>query len=406
MGPFDFDATARLDAIYTTNVEQERESEASAERKDFYFVLGLEMPGEAVVSPQTTISADAGMAIERHLNRPDLDNSANPFGHISAESSTDFSYLTLRTHAGIERTSTSAESLFVPGGGGKTRRESVATEYGAGALWTRDPFTLEYTYDFTSDRYVKEEFQEGDQDQTTLGFMAKVQLMQDADISYRNERMYNELVNETNSTARWKTTENIDVNWRLSLWRRPKVTYSFGLEKQDTNEEDGTWDTRHTLALDDEYEFSRALRLKYGAMYEVEGKKESTDISLTYNALVEQDLGRSVKHSLGVIREPVGTFGSTEDTDRTAWTYNFMKSDLFIYALNFGARVDYTIDKPLDPTVPEEKTTTYELRLDHSVDISRRLHRSLLYEYSWEKSDVNTEVLDEHRVTWRYEYDL
>ena len=411
VGPFDFDAVVRTEAIYTTNVDNERESKATAEREDYYVVLALDLSSSANLSARTTADIDAGAAVEKHFNRTDLDNSDNPLGRIHGRTSTEMAHFILGTYAGIERSSSSATSTsggktFFPGSSSKTRRESTETEYGASLDWERDPFRVGYGYGFTRERFSKEAFQEGDRDETELDFEAEVSLRKDLQISYTHEKDRTELVNNPSAPSDWKTTESIDLKWQLDFWRHPRLTYSLGVEKEDTDTKKGEWELIHTFTARDEYDFSRTLHLSFGAMYELEDREEDNDVSLTYDAKLEHELGRTTRHSISLVREPVDTFGSTKDTDRTELTYDLAKEDLFLYGLDFAARVQHTTNKPLDPDVEEESSVLYELSLVNRVSISRRLSRSLMYEYSREDSDLEDEILDEHRVTLQYDYEL
>lgn len=411
VGPFDFDADVRLEGIYTTNVENERESKATAEREDYYVVLALDLSSTANLSARTTAEVDAGVAVEKHFNRTDLDNSDNPLGRIHGRTSTEIARFIFGTYAGIERssssaTSTSGSKTFFPGSSAKTRRESTETEYGASLDWDRDPFRIGYAYGFTRERYAKEAFQSGDRDETDLDFKAEVKLRADLSIGYTHEKSRTELVNDPTAPSVWKTTETIDLKWQLDFWRHPRLTYSLAVEKEDTDTKKGEWELLHIFAARDEYDFSRTLHLSFGAMYELEDQEEDTDISLTYDAKLEHELGRTARHAVSVVREPVDTFGSTKDSDRTEWTYEISKEDLFLYGLDLAASVQHTTNKPLDPAIPEESSLQYELSLVNRVDISRRLSRTLMYEYSRDDSDLEDEILDEHRLTLRYQYEL
>lgn len=412
VGPFDFDAVVRLEGVYTTNVENERKSEATAEREDYYVVLALDMLGRGYLSPRTLAEIDTGVAVEKHFNRPDLDNSDNPFGRIEGRTTTEFSRMRLMTHAGTERSSSSAtaikeQKIFIPGESEKTRREATETDYGAALVWQGDHLTVGYAYDFTRERYARDEFKIGDNDDEEYTFDAMLRLRDDLAITYANKRQRTELVNDPDAAkAPWRTTETIDLVWRLEFWRHPKMAYSVGVEKEDTETKKGDWELRHTFTAEDEYDFSRSLRFSFGATYEMEDEEEDTDISLTYHAQLEHDLGRTARHSIGVLREPVDTFGSTKETDRTEWLYRMSKEDLFIYGLDMVASAKHTTSKPLDPSLEDEVALTYELALGNTVRISRRLSRTLQYEYSREDSDQKSEILDEHRVTLSYQYEL
>lgn len=406
VGPFNFDAKVTARVIYTTNVEGQSPAESDgAEMKDTYFVLALDMPGRADVSPNTTARLDLGVAVEKHVNRPDLDNSSEPLGRARFQSTTQLNHLTVDTHASIQESSASATDTYVPGRSRLTRMVSKENEYGAGVNWKSDILAIGYTYDLTSTRYVDEQFMVGDQDSESRELSVLLALVDDVNIHYIMDQTRSDLIHDEQDPV-WLTTETVTIDWMLEFWRHPRTTYSIGLEKEDTEEQKGSWDVTHSIAAEDEYEFSRSIRGRFNARYELEDHPESTDISLTYGGSLEQDLGRTSRHSISVMRQPVGTFGSTKDTDQTSWNYLFSKRDLFIYdlSLNFGAR--YDIERPMDEALPEERTTSYDVDLDHTVRVSRHLSRSLSYQYSWEKSDLEIDPVTEHRVTLSYVYDF
>ncbi|MCS6771382.1 MAG: hypothetical protein NZ740_05080 [Kiritimatiellae bacterium] len=403
IGPFDLFAVGRLDAVYTTNVERQRESEATAEMEDYYLIAGLEMNSEAYVSYSTTLTLETGVAWEKHFVREDLDNSTAPFGRLSLESKTDLRTLDINAFFRWEHMSESAETVYIPGGrSSKTRNPNTLMSYGGGVAWENDPFRLFADYEFTSRRYEKEEFQEGDEDQTTFRWGGNWQIRENLGARYENERRLTERVNSPDAEEDWETTERIMLDWRLRLIRRPEFTYSVGLQKEDTDEEEGAWEFRHEFAIRDQIDITPRLKLAGQAMYSIEDNEEADDINFTYGATLDHEISYTARQSLSLTREPRATFGSTKDTDTTSIRYNFSKIDLFIADLSLNLGIGYEINRPADG--PEERMWTYNAKLEHERALSRRLLRKLSYDYSRETSNLDEEPLVEHRVTWSYEY--
>jgi hypothetical protein len=412
LGPFDFTGDLKLEGVYTTNVEGERESEAELEREDYYAVISLDLRSSTDMSPGTRLSIDTGVAYEKHANRPDLDNSENPFGRLRIDSLTEAGHWRLMAEVFYEREQDSEEVAGPSGGETRsyipgTRKQYKVSEnygYGAGLEWKRDPFTAGATYDVESERYDDPTFQDGDQDETTAGYYGRWQFRKNMAVVYDRELTYTDRINDPENDPDWRETTTLSLDGYFTLIRRPHLTYSLGIEKEDTDEEEGEWDPKHTFSLSDEYHLTSTLDLRFLVSYSYEPDPEEDDVSFTYGVSLNHQISRTASQRFSADREPVDTFGSTAETDSTEFNYDFTKSDLLVRALSLRFHVGYAIDRPVDG--PEERTWDYDITLDHRRAMSRRLERSLMYEYTWEKSDLITEILDEHRVTLAYIYHL
>lgn len=404
IGPFNFTAKAKLEGVYTTNVEQERPSEATADREDYYLITGLDLASRAEMSPNTALDIETGVTLEKHFKRPDLDNSSDPFGKLRLSALTELGHYTFNVFAGVERTSESAEDTYDPQQR-KKRDVQDKQEYGAVVDWKRSGVSLQGSVDFTSERHADKIFQDADQDEQTWNFMADWRITKTLGLSYSMERTKTELVNNPDANMGWQTTENISVDWMLPILKRPSLTYRFGMEKEDTDQEKGSWEPTHALNLSDAWVLSPVLRLSVGAAYTYEQSPEENDIALTYLVSLEHDIGQTAMQTLTLTREPVRTLGSTADTDNTTVHYNFTKRDLFIYNLTWTLDVEYSRDTPLNSDLGESETVwTYGTGLTHSRAITRKIERQLTYKYDREDSSLEDEILDEHRVTLSYVY--
>ncbi len=403
VGPFDFTAVSTLEAVYTTNVERERESDATEEREDYYLILALDLVSAADVSPSTTLRLDTGVAVEKHFVRDDLDNSEAPFGRVRLESETELRYLTVYGAAGWEKTSQSATDVALPAGqSSKTRNPQQRTDYKVGAGWKGGPFSAGAEYMFERRRYEKEEFKSTDEDLTTVSWDAGWKVRENLTLIYDYERKRTERVNIPDDDPEWKETERITLDWGVRIIKRPELTYSLGVEKEDTDEKEGEWEPIHDFALRDDIEFNSRLRLAWNALYSYEDNPEDDDIRFTYGARIDHDISWSLSQQFSATREPRETLGSTAETDTTRFDYSLNKSDLFIFNLSARFGAGYEISKP--PDGETENILTYDFNLKHEAALSRRLMRTLAYDYSYEESNLNDEILDEHRVSWSYEY--
>ncbi len=406
VGPFDLDARATLDAVYTTNVERERKSQARAERKDYYLAFGLDLNGDAPMSPSTVLSLNTGLAIEKHFVRDDLDNSQRPFGRIRLNSATELQRLSILGTAGWERKSESQEGVVIPGGkSNKTRNPGEKTDYGVKAEWDNDVLQLGAGYAYTRERYEKEEFKFGDKDESEITWLAGLKLMDNLGLRYSGSRKETEMPNAVGgATTTVDTKQNIDLIWTYLLSERIQLSYAFGYEKQDTDDDKGDWKYTHTFGARDHIDLNSRLTLNYGASYQIKEEEREDDVKLTYDASLAHEYSSTFRHEAFASREPRTTFGSTQASDKTTLGYSFGKTDFIIPDLSLRFRYAYEITKT--PRLPEEKKTTIDFGIDHLAELTRHLSRRLAYEYTYEKTNLDPEILDEHRVTWSYVYNF
>jgi hypothetical protein len=426
LGPFDFEAGGRLEAVYSSNVEKERPSETppGVDQEDYFFVVGLDLASQAQMTPRTKLDLDTGFTIEKHINREDLDNSSDPFGRARLSSVTELGrYMKLLADASYERLSESQDDTFVPGGR-KKRDPHTILSYGAGLEWDYRRLSMDASYLFTRERHDEEEFQDGDSDETDISFGSQLQLTRRLSLGYSYNRNKEELVGgasrdvigtnevqevlvdaDEDDDAEWDVTQTVDLS--LAIMRRPRLNYSFGFEKEDEQGEEGEWEPKHTVSLSDEYIIGGNLLFSAGATYTYEEDEEEDDISFIYNFALEHQLSDTAVHYLSLTREPLDTLGSTVETDSTTLSYGLRKEHLFVYNLDFSFVVSYEINEPPDDAFEEtEKILTYDVALSHERELTRRLSRVIEYTYMREDSNVEEDLLEEHRVTIGLNYDF
>ncbi|MCO5060578.1 MAG: hypothetical protein M9963_01035 [Kiritimatiellae bacterium] len=406
VGPFDLDARARLDAVYSTNIEGERKSQAKAEREDYYLLFGMDFMGDAPLSPSTILSLNTGFAIEKHFVRDDLDNSEAPFGRLRLNSATELQRLKISGTAGWERTSESKEDVVITGGRSSlTRNPAEKTDYGLRADWDNGPLQLGAGYTYNRERYEKDEFKDGDKDETEVNWLAGLKLLENLSLRYTGSRKETETPHgKDGPTTAVDTKQNIDLLWTYLLSDRFQLSYAFGYEKQDTDEEDGDWSYTHTFGIRDLIELNPRLTLRYGASYEIKEQELEDDVKLTYDASLSHEYSSTFNQQVSASREPRATFGSTQKSDKTTYGYSFAKKDLLIRDLNLNFSYSYEITKT--PGSEEEKKKTVDVSLAHLAELTRHLSRTLAYTYSREDTNLDPEILEEHRVTWSYVYNF
>ena len=403
LGPFDFDAKTRIEAIYTTNVEEERPSQSTAEREDIYFIWGFDLLASSELGPRTRLDIDTGIAIEKHVNRPDLDNSENPFGRLRIRAETDINRYKFYGMFTYLRESDSTDDVFVPGGK-KRRQVSTTHEYEAGVDWEINNLQIGGSYLYNEERFDDSDFKEGDKYETTIDAYIRLKITEDVGVGYTYERKKTDFINAPAGLTDpgWEVTEKIFLDWRLPLFPRPEIIYTLGIEREDKDGEKGDWELTHTFTATDEVILSPTLRLSGFASYKIEQNPDEDDVEFTYGALLEHAISPRSVQTFSASRKPVATFGSTTDTDETKYVYTFKTIDLFIYDLSLLASVGYSIN---DPVVgPTEKKWEYDAVIAHTQPISPRVKRTIAYTYSLEDSNLEDELLEVHEVKLMFEY--
>lgn len=402
LGPFDFDANLKAGAVYSSNIDGVRPTEAQPVEDDYYIFAGFDLNSRAPVTPRTTLTLNTGMTVEKHFKREDLDNSSEPFGQLRLSSATDIGYLELDAMASYQRASQSATDTFVAGGRSKTRSPNTTMEYKVGARWERNRASASTGYGQRSQRYEKAEFKDGDSDDTSFEWGVGYRLSDKVRTAFRQERRKQEKPRDPEDDPTWDQTDTATLDW--ILYDEPRLTYTLGYEREKKGGVQGDWEPTHGLSISDDWEFNPRLRASANAAYTYEKNPEDDDVQFTYSGAIEHDLTSRVTHRLSATRQPRATFGSTAETDTTTLDYSLRIDDFYLYGLNLRFGVTYLIDRPAEGG--KETTLTYTAEAKHARQISSRLRRVLSYTYTREDNSEQAELLEEHEVEWRYEYKL
>ncbi len=405
LGPFDFSAQADVEAIYTTNVEEERPSESTAEREDYYLRYGMSLSSQAELSQDSDLSIDLGFTVEKHFNRPDLDNSEDPFLEGAIDYTGEFfRYFTLRLGVYYDRTSDSLDDKVVVGG--VKKRRQIGTEYGyyGGVGFNTKRTSIDYEYTFDAERFDDEDFRLEETDEWAHNFSIDYMIFENLGVGYEYENEKVDKINVPDDDTDWKATETITLDFRQLLFRRPELTYSLGLENEDSEEGGSTgWEITHTLDLRDTRQIAPVLTFDYYVTYEYEETREEDDIALEYGATLEHLIKEDWVHRVYAVKEPADTLGTNQDTDTTEFGYEISIKHLLLWNLNLDGSYSFEQVRPV--TGPDEDITEYELTLWHEVPVSLNLHRRLEYIYSLEQSSLfPNDDIEEHEVILTYTY--
>lgn len=405
LGPFDVDMDTGLKAIYTTNVEDERPSEATESREDYYFVASLDLNTSATVTPETDISLATGVAYEKHIKRPDLDNSNDPFGKFIFGTSTKWRRSTFTVDVDVQRLSDSATDVYNPNQG-KGRSVHTDNNYGIGWAWDWKRLKADAGISYEHVRYDDEQYQDGDKDQTDMDFAASWEITKRISFEFDYNRKLEEWTyNPVEDNDKWEVKSTADL--RYQILRKPDWSVYIGYTKD--SEESGTeewypsYGTDFSAVLIDTDRIQSDVHLAWKQVEEIPNDNE-----FNYGAFIEHQISRTAKHRLSADQEPIQTFGSSTDTENTTVAYRFDKEDLFVYNLDLSAGVSWERDKPKaredEEQQPTEETWTYDLELVHKRALTRKLNREFSCLYSYEESNFHDEPLDEFRLTLDFTY--
>jgi len=404
LGPFDIDSTATLDAIYSSNVDNVRPSEATERMEDYYLVGRLSLNADAELGKHIRINSAFTLSQEKHFLRPDLDDRSrsDPFGQIDISTDMDFGRYVVTVFYKHESTFEQREAQFVEERRSK-RTFRRSDDYGARLTWRRGRVDWQAGIRGARDRYVEDEFKDGDQDTAKIDFSISWQVTKRITTFYAYDRNRKKLINEPEEYDGWDDSHRVGT--AILLLKRPNTTYSLAMVKQTSQGEEIGWEPAHTFSVSDALDLTKTLKLTGYATYTIKETQAADDIGFTYGANLDHQIARTAQQNLRATREPADTFGSSVDTDTTTVGYTFSKQDLFIYnlALTLGAQFKYSKPMGVDAGDPE-KTWTYIGDLTWTRKVSRKMERAISYRYRRESSDVEDEDLQEHRVTVSYIY--
>lgn len=408
LGPFALALAATGELGYDSNVDDvyPEEEKDGLRVGDFYWMPGMSIQSQsAAMRPSTTFNVAGDLAYKDFFYRNDLDTEVY---NAVLNFQTAHPRLMLGGMASIDYSVEGIADEYVPG---SASRDPVLTrEAKAFANWNYRKVRLESSADYSIELHQMEQYQGDDQDETDILIGAYWDLFTWGSLYYTWEKDVTTFIQSEEQTDETIHTLGLDGAIPLELLRRPKITYSFGFAYEDeqtdatSGQEESTWEPVHTINVQDEFQLSKSINLTASATWE--NSLDDDEVTFQYDVNLTQLLGTRAKHSLAFTQEPESTFASNADTESTTFRYNFTLNDLFVYGLNFNSSAEYQLETPLgEPDAVTEKTTTLRAGLSHTRHFSRKLTRTLAYDYTWENSNFHDYGANEkHLVIYALTY--
>ncbi len=401
IGRMDFVGKVGAEWVYSSNVEQERESESTLPRKDNYYVASLTISSDTDVNRDSDMQLDSMLRVERHQKRKDLNEEAEPFGHTRLAYLTDRPPWTLRAEANYVREWASVQDTYKPEGA-KKRDPYTQWSYQVQPSYLYKNVSFSAGYSEMRERHDEEQFQDGDVDQSVFSFAARQVLAERLETYQTYQDDQSDFLHPKEHEYRKTTVIGADY---LAI-QKPDIRLGVGVEREETQVyTNPKWDPFYRVAITDTRELWPTLKLQYSAMYTKERTSEDDDVGFVYGVTLVHEISYSMIETLSASRAPRATFGSNNDTDTTRYSYRLDKKDLFIRSLTASAMYMYEINKPIE--TPEEDVTSYSVSLTHSAKISRDFERQFSYLYYHEESSLyKNDPIVEQRFTVGISYNL
>ncbi|MBR6022829.1 MAG: hypothetical protein IK066_10500 [Kiritimatiellae bacterium] len=398
----DFTLSGSLAINYSSNVDQAypEEEKENYSKDDFYLVPSLTLSAAPVrLNPKTSLSFGATAGYEKYFERKDLDTETYA-ANIALSSA--LRYLSLNAAASVERsTENSEDETYKPGGYSRDPQETQDVSFGA--TWAFNRLTVAFTTDYNRERHDYEEYKSSDQDEFTWDLNVNFALSSWFSAYYTHSYDWTHTI--LDDTKETEIEDDFGIAFNGSFGRHPQITASVAMEKETGNKiEDGKdWKPVFNLSITDAYDITKYLSVAAGLSWSDD--KEEDEVSFTYNASITHRLPPYITQSLAFSCEPLDTFGSDAETESTTFTYSLGINPFFIKGLSFNGSAEYAIDKPLDKSSPTERTTTFNAGLSHARALSRKLSRTLSYNYTWENSNFHHDGANiENLVTYQLNY--
>ena len=404
LGVWDVTVSPSVGLAYNSNVDgayPEEESE-TLQKGDFYLMPAIGLTAAGVrMRPDTLIGLSGNLGYEDYFKRNDLDTETYD---AALTFQTVRPWTTLNGSAGVDYSVESEEDTYYPGGAVRDPSLTLNGALGWQLKWNRLLFDLQGTY--TRERHDYEEYQMDDQDEIDAIGTLTLQMWEwmGAYVSYEWDDVQYRINPENDETTK---TLQVGLTGSFSFFNNPQLTYSVGLEREDTgegDEDDGKWKPTHDVALT--YTKQLQKNLDFAASVTWSDDVEADEVSTTFDVSLKHVVTAYFNHSVSATMEPRDTIGSNADTETITYAYTAALSGWPIKGANFGFTAQYEEERPLDDKdALTEDTTTFDFSAGHTRELTRRLSRSLTYTYSWENSNFHHDgAMQEHAVIYSLQY--
>ncbi|MBP5787332.1 MAG: hypothetical protein J6Y19_05915 [Kiritimatiellae bacterium] len=398
----DFTLSGSLAINYSSNVDQAypEEEKENYSKDDFYLVPSLTLAAAPIrLNPRTALTFGATAGYEKYFERKDLDTETYD---VNLGLSSTLRYVSLNLAANFQRsTENSEDETYKPGGYSRDPQETQ--DFSAGVAWNYGRLSANFTADYSIERHDYEEYQSSDQDEFTWDFTLNLALTSWSSLYWTHSYDWTHTI--LDDTKETEIEDDFGISFTGSFGRHPQISGSVAMEREQGNKvEDGkNWKPVFEISVTDSYDLTKYVSISGGLTWSDD--KEEDEVSFTYNASLTHRMPPYITQTFAFSCEPLETFGSDAETESTSYTYSLSISPFFIRGLAFNGGVEYAIDKPLDKSSETEYTTTYNAGLAHTRPLSRKLSRTLSYNYTWENSNFHHDgANEEHLVTYQLNY--
>jgi hypothetical protein len=407
LGLFDLSMVGKVDLAYDSNVDDVPSGEPEKPgfpKDDFYWMPGLTINSQPVaMRPNTLVNMTASIAYQDYFTRHDLDTELY---NLMLNFQTSHPRLTLGGMASADYSIENTQEEYIPGG---FSRDPVLTHTaGFFANWNYRILRLVGNAMYTRERHDYEEYWAGDNDEVSLLAGIYLDVWSWGSLFYTWERTTTTMILADNETIETTETFGIMGTIPVELFRRPKIDYSLGVSREEElnaeETEETEWEFVHTITVSDKFDLSKTIRLDASASWV--NTVVDDEVTFQYNLTLSQILSPRAQHSLSFTQEPRPTFGSNTETETTTYGYNLEIRDVIIYNLNFALGATYEENTPLEEVnALTETTTTLNWGLTHTRQFSRKLSRTLSYQYSWEDSNFEKSgATEKHLIIYGLSY--
>lgn len=418
LGPFDIVSSIQTEIAYDSNIDDVYPEEEidGIQPGDFYAMGKINASTRASLRPNTTLVLSGGFGYQKYLEREDSDIplydaiatlsvTLPPMFTLDANASAVF------TSEALDQPGEKRDNVYYPGG--KRRDPKLTVSCDSAINWKWRQLRAEGHVSWVREAYDHEDSKLGDNDETTYSAAAYWDVFSWGSIYYSYEHVFtthphssegeNPTPDETEITKNFGLSGSIPLSWIP----HPQLTYSIGIESEDSNtsaEKDATWEPSHTLSAQDSFPITPSLLFSGSLTWE--RAIYDDEITLTYSLSLRHSWGKHIVQDLQFDQEPSKTFGSNQDTKTTTYSYSLGISDFFLRGVSTGFSARYEISEPLEDENPTiEYTTNFSAHIGHSKSFSPRLSRTLNYTYTWECSNLHIDGAQEkHLISYGLNY--